>query len=470
MIPQLQPDEAELSALDARMNTSGELGIDLDRVLALQAVARDAEQQDAARCTAVTAGAVTSPGSQTARLLDWLKGRGVELADVARATVEEALVSRETMAGDVSEVLQIGLRAARASNHKLTRMLAWPTSPTCRCGSVPFWCRTNRSLVRAGCAGAKSAAGSQGLLARSLQPDGARINRRPRVLNAVAPQYWIAFHGARSCLQATDPDRLLWSFDFSQIEARVLAWLAGQRFAGGIRVRRGRMSGRRSNSVPRDRQLGKVLVLASALAWCREIAGNRPQGLWREPRTAGRDVQDAVAATELENRGILELDGDGPRAAILQQGAVHAVNGSGIAFVCSGKTLQMRLPSGRVLYYHQPRLDMETGSIVYWGAEVGDAGSSSGPGAKAAENATRAVAQDIMAEAMLRCFRRTGLVPCMTVHDELVYAIARNTLNDLKAGMLESPPWAGGLPLAGEHKIQRRYGVPIQPVAIANAA
>jgi DNA polymerase len=96
-------------------------------------------------------------------------------------------------------------------------------------------------------------------------------------------------------------------------------------------------------------------------------------------------------------------------------------------------------------------------------------------GGKLAENATQAAARDIMSEAMLRAFRREALVPCMTVHDELVYPLKRDKslpfdallLRDL---MLEAPPWAGGLPLAGEHKIMRRYGIAASYAAIANQA
>ena len=74
------------------MNVSGELGIDLSRVTALQAVARDAEQADAKRCAKLTDGSVTSPGTQTARLLGWLAAVGVVLENTERATIEEALL------------------------------------------------------------------------------------------------------------------------------------------------------------------------------------------------------------------------------------------------------------------------------------------------------------------------------------------------------------------------------------------
>ena len=76
------------------------------------------------------------------------------------------------------------------------------------------------------------------------------------------------------------------------------------------------------------------------------------------------------------------------------------------------------------------------------------------------------MARDIMSEAMLRAWRRVKLVPCMSVHDELVYPLPRASAADLLRItytladlMLEAPPWAGGLPLDGEHKLMRRYGV-----------
>ena len=121
------------------------------------------------------------------------------------------------------------------------------------------------------------------------------------------------------------------------------------------------------------------------------------------------------------------------------------------------------------MYYHKPSLDRETGSILYWGTEVGGRWAEQRTwGGKLAENATQAVARDIMAEAMLRAWRRQRVVPCMSVHDELVYAFTRvpDGFEDL---MLEPPQWAGGLPLAGEHKMMRRYSIATPSVAVAKA-
>jgi len=144
---------------------------------------------------------------------------------------------------------------------------------------------------------------------------------------------------------------------------------------------------------------------------------------------------------------------------VLNRGAVFAAGGSGVAFQSTPKTLQMRLPSGRVLYYHKPHL--AAGTLCYWGTEAGGQWTLQRTwGGKLAENATQAAARDIMAEAMLRVIHRVGLVPAMTVHDELVYAsVGPQQAIDLADIIREAPPWAGGLPIAGENKMMSRYGV-----------
>jgi DNA polymerase len=486
-IPQLLPEEQELALLDAAMNSGGELGIDFQRVVNLLGVADAARTLDAARAAALTGGAVTSPGTQTARLLAWLGSKGLKLADVARATIEEATaLFGDELAPDVYEVLQIRLRAARASNRKLVRM-------TGMCDGHPTRAlRGQFQFCGAGRTGRWSGRGVQvqnlPRVPKGFSPDlfaamaHAALQDGAGALDAVVadPVLDCVSWSLRSCLKATDDTRLLWSFDFSQIEARVLAWLAGQHdilavFASGEDVYVWAAAQFGSS----DRQLGKVLVLALGFGMgatrLREQAwkgyGVRMTAAEAERfKTEWRRTNARIVAFwyEMEAAAV---------AAMLRRGSGHveAVGGSGIAFTATSRTLQMRLPSGRVLYYHGARLDSASGGIVYWGTEAGKPWHEQRTwGGKLAENATQACARDVMAEAMLRGWRRNSMVPCMTVHDELVYALPAEgpksmlrvtyTLADL---MLEAPPWAGGLPLDGEHKVMRRYGVAVPDVAIA---
>ena len=78
----------------------------------------------------------------------------------------------------------------------------------------------------------------------------------------------------------------------------------------------------------------------------------------------------------------------------------------------------------------------------------------------------------MMAEAMLRAWRRLQQVPVMTVHDELVYPLdaGAHGWSQMEALMLEPASWAGGLPLAGESKMMRRYGVGLSAGTVAKSA
>ena len=485
-VPLLPPEEAALSTLDAAMNVSGELGIDLARVAALSMAATAAEKTDAARCSVLTDGAVTSPGTQTARLLAWLSQwvslDGVPMPDMSRGSVEEALTY--PLPPVVREVLEIRLRMARASTRKLERMAAMSEGPANALRGQFQFCGAGRT-------GRWSGRGVQvqnlPRTPKGFSPDLFAEMARQAVtgpagaLNAVAPAPVLdcVSWSLRSCLKATDDKKLLWSFDFSQIEARVLAWLAGQQdvlqvFASGedVYVWAARQFG------SSDRQLGKVLILALGFG----MGASKLQDTALKSYNVKLDAEQAESfKSEWRSRNQkivtfwIEME-HAARQAMLRRGEVVAVGGSGVAFTCTPRTLQMRLPSGRVLYYHQPRHDRETGNLAYWGAEVGGRWVEQRTwGGKLAENATQACARDIMSEAMLRAWRRKALVPVMTVHDELVYAVrpalggscggfaasgegsasTRQYLTDI---MLEPPPWAGGLPLAGEAKAMRRYG------------
>lgn len=470
MIPELQPEEAELSRLDALMNASGELRINRVRVVALREAAREADQTEAARCAALTGGAVTSPGTQTMRLLAWLTSKGFKLPDTTRATVEEALNNTLWLfQTDVKEVLEIRLRAARASTRKLERMLDM-ASPVVGALQGQF------QFCGAGRTGRWSGRGVQvqnlPRVPKGFDPDGfcelaslGNCASNPPItcaLDAVAPAAVLdcVSWSLRSCLHG--PGSALWSFDFSQIEARVLAWLAGQQdvlavFASGMDVYV--WAARQFGSD--NRQLGKVLILALGFG----------MGAVKLRETARKNYGVDMTAEEakvfrdgwrLRNPRIVEFWAEiemAAKQAVLNRGRVYAVGGSGVALLCTPRTLQMRLPSGRVLYYHKPQVGFS--ELTYWGTEVGGRWALQRTwGGKLAENATQACARDIMAEAMLRGWRRSGAVPVMTVHDELVYT-SHGTEHaiDLAEVIREAPPWAGGLPIAGESKMMARYGV-----------
>ena len=239
VIPQLQPEEAELSALDAAMNTGGELGIDMNRVCTLQVVAGDAERADAKRCAVLTAGAVTSPGTQTARLLSWVASKGIVMADTTRATIEEALANimpeiQPHPLSDVEEVLRIRLRMARASTRKLERMVAMSEATTralegqfqfCGAGRTGRWSGRGvqvQNLPRIP-KGFSSERFYEMALACVIRNDGVAFDAI-----TPAPALDCVSWSLRSCLKAADDTKVLWSFDFSQIEAGILAWPGGR--------------------------------------------------------------------------------------------------------------------------------------------------------------------------------------------------------------------------------------------------
>ena len=207
---------------------------------------------------------------------------------------------------------------------------------------------------------------------------------------------------AAVCLKATDDTKVLWSFDFSQIEARVLAWLAGQQdilavFAAGEDVYVWAAAQFGSS----DRQLGKVLVLALGFGMgatkLRETALEGLRGA--ADGGAGREVQERLAAAEPQIvRFWYEME-FAAKQAILRPGATCA-RSAARGWRSSARAqdaCRCGCRRGGCSTTTSRGSTRDTGSIVYWGAEVGGRWVEQRTwGGKLAENATQAAARDIM--------------------------------------------------------------------------
>lgn len=150
------------------------------------------------------------------------------------------------------------------------------------------------------------------------------------------------------------------------------------------------------------------------------------------------------------------------KAAITNPGWVYSVNDK-IYFELRGPYLLLRLPSGRNLHYYSPSVRTEWDSrferwsekIYYWGRKSDEGSNESSKwteidtyGGKLTENAVQAIARDLMANALLNA-EAHGYNTIFHVHDEMVNEQPEGT-TDLKAFvqvMSMTPDWAAGMPV-----------------------
>ena len=391
IIPQLQPDEIELSRLDAAMNNDGELGIDLERVCTLQCIAEAAEKADKARCAELTGGAVTSPGTQTARLLKWLAEAGLKLEDVGRATVEDAL--NDTLwspQSGVKEVLQIRLRMAKASNAKLARMIEMsdPTTQALR-GQFQF--------TGAGRTGRWSGRGVQvqnmPRVPKHFSPElfyemaAAAVHDDVHNFDAItpAPGAGLRVWSLRSCLKATDETQRFVEFRLFP-DRSPGPGLAGRAAGhpGGVRGRGGRLclggaairfqrpaAGKSAGARPRLRH-GGYKAQGDRLEGLRGAAGagHTPSGLRSLWRAAQPRIVDFWREMEFA-----------AKQAVLRRGTVVPAGGSGVALHLHRQDLADAAAVGTDAILPKPAArPRDREHCRTWGPSWGD-GRNSGRGA-----------------------------------------------------------------------------------------
>lgn len=296
----------------------------------------------------------------------------------------------------------------------------------------------------------------------------------------------------RSCV-AAPPGRELIAADFSAIEARVVAWLAGQNdmlrlFENGTDVyvyQAGKAGAacphlwrKDCSACEKNRQLGKVMVLALGygMGALKFLDTASKWGVQLEPKEARR----LQKAWRKSNDRIVsfwhELEG-ACRDAIRNVGETFSVGL--IRCVATKSCLFVRLPSGRALRYWRPRIvsggtkivktlndegelidfEMHIDEIRYHRPKGAAMMADSAYGGQLVENVTQAVARDLLAEASIRIDAVEPYDLVMHVHDSLAAEVptGRGDVDEFCDLMNASPTWADGLPLATEGYRDTRF-------------
>lgn len=258
--------------------------------------------------------------------------------------------------------------------------------------------------------------------------------------------------------------------DFSAIEARVIAWLAGEKWRLDVFNTHGKIyeaSASQMFKMPIEqitkgsdlRQKGKVSELAlgyqggpNALI----TMGALKQGLLEE------ELPKLVKMWRNANPAIVKL------WYTVNEAAIEAVQGEvvnfkyGMKFYVKHDVLFIRLPSGRELAYQSPRIkDGEFGPcLTYEGMDqtTKQWKRQDTYGGKLVENIVQAIARDCLAEKMLS-LDEAGYRITMHIHDEAVIEQDENDidLEAVNAIMRKAIPWAAGLPLNADSYTTKFY-------------
>ena len=255
--------------------------------------------------------------------------------------------------------------------------------------------------------------------------------------------------------------------DFSAIEARVIAWIAGEKwrmkvFADGGDIYCASASAMFGVPVVKHgengelRQKGKVAELACGYGGgvnALRAFGADKMGL------SERDMESIIKRWRNASPHIVRMWGDverGVKQAIRTRGTVSYKHG--IEFRKNKGLLFITLPSGRKIAYVKPRIEAEEifngrESIVFDGAVQGTGawGKNYTWGGKLTENIVQATARDCLAAAMLR-LDEAGYKIVMHVHDEVILEMpyGQGSLEEATAIMGEPLPWAPGLLLTAD--------------------
>jgi len=427
----------------------------------------------------LTEGEVGTCNSHVA-LRKWINKKGIKCLGVGKAEV------LDLMEGDLPEIVRNALLlrqgASRSSTAKLKAMITSKSNDNRVRGCLQYY----------GAASTGRWAGRRIQLQNMKRPDITQeeieliMKKLSRAPADEAREWLNIFHSSaiqpiadcvRAMLQAA-PGKKLIAGDWSAIEGRILAWLAGEERTLSIYRGHGRIYEHRATqifqgtmitNVTKDQRLiGKVAELAlgyqggkrafqsMAKVYFIKVPDERAEAiklLWRQA-----NPHIVSYWYNLERAAIAAAQNPGKRFACGPKGR-HVI------FLKNGSFLFCRLPSGRAMCYPYPKMRLVKtpwgemkNALTYKGTLYGKFITRVAYGGLLAENITQATARDLLADGLFRV-EAAGYPIVMHVHDEIVTELKTNlgSVDELVDLMCTLPDWAKDLPIKAEAWVGERY-------------
>lgn len=445
--------EQRLWELDQIIN---DRGVHLDVELVKNAIACDVQTSEAFMEEAKEITGLDNPNS-VSQLIKWMDSQGVEAPNLQAATVEKLISETDNEA--VKRVLELRQAMSKTSVSKYAAMENGKGKDGRVRGLLQFYGanRTGRwagRLVQVQNLPRNMMEYNDLNAARNVlklgQFDTLNLlyDRVPDVLSQLI----------RTALVPAPGHRFIVS-DFSAIEARVIAWFAGEKWRLDVFKSHGKIyeaSAAQMFHVPIEtidkgsdlRAKGKVAELA--LGYQGAIGALSQMGA--ESMGMNEDeMLDIVKTWRAANPKIVKFwydVGDAAMRAVRDRTVVKMQYG--LVFSYEAGMLFIRLPSGRRLAYVRPTIELnkfDRDAIFFDGARSRE----STYGGKLVENIVQATARDCLAESLIR-IDDAGYKTVFHVHDEAVIEAPEGvgSLAEVEEIMGQPLDWAPGLPLGAD--------------------
>jgi DNA polymerase len=406
--------------------------------------------------------------SERAKLLAWLNEQGAGLKDLTAETVSKMLQC--SIHAHVKKALELRQEGSQTSVAKYAKMMEIQREGRIRNTLVYHGASTGRWASRGGL--------NLQNIARPTISDEEIESAIPDVFNQGVGTMQQLSSLVRSAIVAPSGKTFV-DVDFSSIENRVGVYLAGQSdkvelFRKGLDEYKVFASESlyhiAYDDVTKDqRQVSKSAVLGA-------MFGQGAKGLVKYAEGMGVKLSDAQAKNAVDNyrssyAKVKEL------WALCEIAAIRAVENPGVAFPAGQKikmkmakeALWMQLPSGRLICWQRPELELLT---TPWGSEkLGVTVHSQNTytrqwsrnaliGSSIFQSAVQGTARDFLAFAMIE-LERAGYEVINSIHDEVLLLVeeqsAESALDEVTKIMVKPPTWAPDFPLAAEGWYGKRY-------------